>query len=294
MLIFTPASPVQKLDLPETKGSGIDFYVKRDDLIHPFISGNKWRKLKFILEKAKREKKNHLVTFGGAWSNHLLATACLCAMTGMKSTGYVRGEEVVNPVLQLCKTFGMNLIFTERTAYRDKPLIFSKHRAEKGEAFYIEEGGFSPEGALGCQEVIQELTDSYDHIFCASGTGATVAGIAYAAQLHQKNAQVHSIPVLKGGQFIRQAAQSLYPNLSNLTLHTEYHFGGYAKSTPELIAFIKEFSSSTGILIEPVYTGKVFFAVQDLFKKGVFRKGEKILIVHTGGITGFLGNAHLF
>lgn len=139
-----------------------------------------------------------------------------------------------------------------------------------------------------------DLPEQYDHIFCACGTGATLAGIAKGAETHQPNARVHGIPVLKGGEFIQEAALHLYPGLKNVTLHLDYHFGGYAKTKPELLDFITSFCSSTGLLIEPVYTGKAFFALQDLILRDYFNAGEKVLIIHTGGLTGFLGKAHLF
>src|ERR1700748_2051784 len=146
---------------------GIDVFIKRDDLVHPIISGNKRRKLKYLLNKAQAENKTHLVTFGGAYSNHLLATAAAAAKFGFKATGIVRGEEVNNDTLFLCRLHGMNLIFTDRDSYRDKPALFKLHFANDNNAFFIDEGGASPLGAKGCSELVDELTEAYDHIFCA-------------------------------------------------------------------------------------------------------------------------------
>lgn len=291
---FTIYSPVQRLSLPVLEDRNIQVDVKRDDMIHPFISGNKWRKLKYIIEKAKAENCDHLVTFGGAWSNHILATACLSASLGFKSSAYIRGEQVENPVLQLCQVFGMKLIFTDREEYRDKRSLFDKHYKYDEKAFFIDEGGYSAEAAKGCEEIMIDLPQQYDHIFCACGTGATLAGIAKGAQEYQPNAVVQGIPVLKGGDFIMDSVLSLYPKIKNVKLHLDYHFGGYAKTKPELIEFIKDFCSTTGLLIEPVYTGKAFFALMDLIKRNYFQPGEKVLIIHTGGLTGFLGNYRLF
>lgn len=291
---FTVYSPIQALSLPILKAKNIQVDVKRDDMIHPFISGNKWRKLKYIIEQARAENCNHLVTFGGAWSNHILATACLSASLGFKSTAYIRGEWVENPVLQLCQVFGMKLIFTDREEYKDKRALFNKHHKHDKKVFFIDEGGYSLEAAKGCGEIMINLPQYYDHIFCACGTGATLAGIAKGAEEHQPKAVIHGIPVLKGGDFIWDAIHSLYPDIKNVTLHLDYHFGGYAKTKPELIEFIKDFCSTTGLLVEPVYTGKAFFALLDLVKKNYFQPGEKILIIHTGGLTGFLGNYRLF
>jgi len=282
-------SPIQSLVLPLSREKGIHIDVKRDDMIHPFISGNKWRKLKYIIEKVRKDKRNHLVTFGGAWSNHVLATACLAASTGFRSTAYIRGERVENPILYLCELFGMQLHFISREAYKQKERLFDLHHRNDPEAFFIDEGGFSPEATKGCEELVGELASSYQHIFCACGTGATLAGIAQGAAKWQKGARVHGIPVLKGGGFIHDAVRSIYPNLRNIHLHTDYHFGGYAKSRPPLLDFVKRFCSTTGLLIEPVYTGKVFFAVMDLMEKNYFTAGDRILVVHTGGILGILG-----
>lgn len=287
-------SPVQNLFLPALKQKNIHVDIKRDDMIHPFISGNKWRKLKYILTKAESQNRNHIVTFGGAWSNHILATACLTAKLGLKSTAYIRGEQVENPVLQLCEVFGMKLHFTEREKYKNKRELFNEFHENDPNAFFVDEGGFSIEAAKGCEEIMENLPHQYDHIICACGTGATLAGIAKGAETNQHKAIVHGVPVLKGGDFILDAVESLSPNLTNIKLHTEYHFGGYAKTKAPLIEFIKTFSSATGVLIEPVYTGKVFYALMDLIEKDYFVSGEKILIIHTGGLTGFLGNYKLF
>lgn len=291
---FNVYSPVQNLSLPLFHQKNIHVDIKRDDMIHPFISGNKWRKLKYTIEKAQKENCDHLITFGGAWSNHILATACLSASLGFKSTAYIRGEQIENPVLQLCKLFGMSLIFTDRDNYKNKRTLFESNHDDDLKAFFIDEGGYSNEGAKGCEEIMLDLPHHYDHIFCACGTGATLAGIAKGAQENQKQATVHGIPVLKGGGFILEAVHSIYPELTNIELHLDYHFGGYAKTKPELIEFIKSFCASTGILIEPVYTGKAFYALMDLIEKDIISPGSKVLIVHTGGLTGILGMSKLF
>lgn len=263
--------------------------VKRDDLIHPFISGNKWRKLKYILRQARSEEKNHLVTFGGAYSNHLLATACAAARFGFKSTGIVRGEDVANDTLTLCKLFGMNLRFTDRTEYRHKHAMFDKLFGADPGAFFIDEGGAGAEAVRGCSEMINELAGAYDHIFCASGTGTTAAGILKGLTESGLSTTLHSVSVLKGGNFIRTEIEEHFESCPPFSLHLDYHFGGYAKTQPELMKFIQGFSSSTGILLDPVYTGKMFYALYDLIGKDYFLKGSRILAVHTGGLLGLLG-----
>ena len=166
MPIFSPIHVVYFKSL-----NGIS--VKRDDLIDPYISGNKWRKLKYILQDVLQNNKNHLVTFGGAYSNHLVATAAAAARNNLRSTAFVRGENVENEMLLLCKLFGMQLIFVDRESYKNKAELFSSHFGDDEKAYFINEGGASPEATIGCAEIIDELTVTYDHIFCAAGTGTT-------------------------------------------------------------------------------------------------------------------------
>lgn len=297
MLSFDFHSPTEQLDLPPFRDKQIRVDVKRDDMIHPFISGNKWRKLKYILESAVTARKTHLVTFGGAWSNHLVATACAGAKFGFKTTAFVRGDEVANPVLSLCRVFGMTLIFAARSAYRDKSALFNTYFGGDEQAYFVDEGGYSTLGAEGCREIIGELGETYDHIFCACGTGTTLAGLHMEKRSKKLQTALHGVPVLAGGDFLKEAVSRLCRPIpaDDVSLHTDYHFGGYAKSNETLTTFIRWFCASTGILIEPVYTGKLFYAVFDLANSGYFQPGDKILVIHTGGITGLLGmHARLF
>ncbi|MEO6149738.1 MAG: pyridoxal-phosphate dependent enzyme [Mucilaginibacter sp.] len=287
-------SPEQQIENPLFDTNGVQVFIKRDDLIHPFISGNKWRKLKYILNQAQAENKTHLVTFGGAYSNHLLATAAAAAKLDFKSTGIVRGEEVNNDTLFLCSTHGMQLIFTDRESYRDKLTLFKKHFGEDANAFFIDEGGTSFEAARGCSELVNELTNTYDHIICAAGTGTTAAGIINGIQQSGLKTQFHAIPVLKNGGFLKHDIDQYLIMPAKYHLHTDYHFGGYAKVTSELIDFVKQFTASTGILIEPVYTGKMIYALFDLINKGHFATGSRILVIHTGGLLGILGMKERF
>lgn len=263
--------------------------VKRDDLIDPYISGNKWRKLKYILKDVAAKGKNHIVTFGGAYSNHLLATAAAAARNNLTATAFVRGEEVTNEMLTLCKLFGMHLIFVDRESYKNKTQLYSSHFGDDEKAYFINEGGASLEAIIGCAEIIDELTATYDHIFCAAGTGTTTAGLLKGINNHNLQTKLHVIPVLKGGEFIKDEIKSYESNLNNLILHTDYHFGGYAKTTPNLITFIKEFTATTGMLIDPVYNAKMFYAINNLASKNYFEKDAKILAIHTGGLLGILG-----
>lgn len=278
-------SPVQSINF----GVLNPLWVKRDDLIDPYISGNKWRKLKYILADAEQKHKNHLVTFGGAYSNHLVATAAAASRFGLQATAFVRGENVNNEMLTLCRLFGMRLIFVDRESYRDKRSLFEAHFAGDEHAYFINEGGASAEAVKGCAEIISELDMQYDHIFCAAGTGTTAAGLLQGINAQQLSTQLHVIPVLKDGGFIAQEIAHYEPNLDRLQLHLDYHFGGYAKTTPALLQFMKNFIAQTGILIDPVYTAKLFFAINDLAQQNYFEKDAKILAIHTGGLLGIWG-----
>ena len=279
-------SPLQKLAHPYLT----DLWMKRDDLIDPYISGNKWRKLKYILQDAEDKGKKHLVTFGGAYSNHLVATAAAAARAGLKATAFVRGEEVINEMLVLCKLYGMRLIFTDRESYRDKRTCYDKFFAADPDAYFIDEGGASAEAVAGCTELIGELKNTNpEHIFCAAGTGTTAAGLLKGIQEAGLKTKLHIIPVLKGGDFIKEEISNYTTLTENLILHTEYHFGGYAKTQPALISFMQRFTATHGILIDPVYTAKMCFAIEDLTGKNYFRPDEKIIAIHTGGLLGIMG-----
>ena len=283
---YSPVEQIQHLLYQEMQ---VEVFVKRDDLIHPFISGNKWRKLKYLLRKASLEQKQHLVTFGGAYSNHLLATACAAAKFGFKSTGIVRGEEVQNDLLMFCALFGMELIFVKRDRYRDKWGLFQHYFGSNAHAFFIDEGGASMEAVTGCAELIDELDRSYDHIFCACGTGTTIAGIIKGVEKYALRCNIHALPVFKDGSFMRDEILKYFDYVPSFEMHIDYHFGGYAKTKPELLDFIQSFTAETGILIDPVYTGKLFYAIHDLIQQGNFPAKSSILAIHTGGLFGLLG-----
>jgi 1-aminocyclopropane-1-carboxylate deaminase len=278
-------SPVQKIQFQSYQ----PIWVKRDDLIDPYISGNKWRKLKYILADAIAKGKSHLVTFGGAYSNHLVATAAAAARANLKATAFVRGEAVTNELLLLCSLFGMRLIFTDREAYRHKTELFKLHFSNDTNAYFIDEGGASEAAVLGCSEIISSLSETYDHIFCAAGTGTTAAGLLKGINQHKLSTKLHVIPALKGGEFLGAEINGYVNEVAHLVLHTDYHFGGYAKTTPALIEFIQTFTAATGMLIDPVYTGKMFYAIYDLMRKNYFKPEAKILAIHTGGLLGIMG-----
>jgi len=278
-------SPLVQLKNP----SRSQILVKRDDLIDPYISGNKWRKLKYILQKADSQNKKHVVTFGGAYSNHLVATAAACSRSNLKSTAFVRGETVSNEMLMLCRLYGMELIFTDRAAYRDKKTLYNLHFGDNPNTYFVDEGGASEEATIGCAEIIQELPPDTDHIFCAAGTGTTAAGLLKGILSSGLKTQLHVIPVLKGGGFIAEEIRNYTGSNEQMTLHLDYHFGGYAKVNLELINYMKRFVAEEGILIDQVYTAKMFYALDDLLQKGYFKPHEKIVALHTGGLLGLMG-----
>ncbi|TAF46899.1 MAG: 1-aminocyclopropane-1-carboxylate deaminase/D-cysteine desulfhydrase [Sphingobacteriales bacterium] len=294
MLSFDFSSPEEQVFYRPLGDCGINIFFKRDDVIHPFISGNKWRKLKHHLINAQQKAKAHIVTFGGAYSNHLLATAAAGAKFNFKTTAFVRGENVTNEVLSICKVFGMQLIFVDRESYKNKSELFRHYFANDTLAYFVDEGGLGAYAELGCREIISELKNHYDYIFCSVGTGTTLAGIINASNQQQLNTQIHGVSALKNGNFLKSDINKLLTQPLKYTLHTEYDFGGYAKTKPELIYFIKDFSSATGILIDPVYTAKTLYAILDLASKNYFTTGANILMVHTGGLFGLLGMKQKF
>ncbi|HLS95897.1 1-aminocyclopropane-1-carboxylate deaminase [Sphingobacterium allocomposti] len=289
MLNFDFYSPEEEIRLPLYEKYNVRVFLKRDDLIHPYISGNKWRKLKYTLEEASSLKKEVLVTYGGPWSNHLLATACAGARFGFRTHAFVRGEPVANPVLSMCKLFGMTVTFVDRKSYVDKRGLYDHHFGQDDTAYLVQEGGYGTAGAKGCAEIVHELVNVYDHCFCAAGTGTTLAGLCMGMNQLGIPTSLHGVPVLKGGQFILEEVASLGVDTARIKLHLDYHFGGYAKTKPELLAFVRSYVQQTGVMIEPTYTGKLFYAIHDLMEKGQLAPGAKVLIIHTGGLTGLLG-----
>lgn len=276
-------SPIQSIQLPLFTEFGVKVYIKRDDLIHPFISGNKWRKLKYVLQEAKDTQKDTLVSFGGAYSNHLVALACAGAMYGFKTYAFVRGEEVHNHMLGLCKTWGMQLEFVSREAYRNKQSLYRS--VETLDTFFIDEGGRGDLAAKGCEEILSGI-DSFSHVVCAVGTGTTLAGLIRAAQ--PTGISVEGICALKGANGLEADIEGMAPGYSNWKLHHQFHGGGYAKASPELLGLIDELAAQTGLLFDQVYTGKMMQGVLSLVSQSYFPVGSQVLAIHTGGLLGML------
>lgn len=261
--------------------------VLRLDLLHPVVSGNKWFKLKGHIGAAK--DKTTLLTFGGAYSNHLVATAAAASMNGLKSIGIVRGEapQTLSHTLLAAKEYGMDLRFVSREDYRNKKIpgaVYENNDADK--IHLINEGGYGPLGMQGAMDILLENdTSSYTHVIAAVGTGTTLAGLVSASLPHQK---VIGIPVLKKAYSLQDEIQNLLPQAKHkgFELFWDYHFGGYAKYNDALFRFMNNFYKQTAIPTDFVYTGKAFFATLDLIGNKHFSPGSKILLVHTGGLQG--------
>ncbi len=276
-----------KLNLP----NDISVFMKREDRIHPFVSGNKYRKLKYNLEKAQSQGYKTLLTFGGAYSNHIAATAVAAQQQGFRAIGVIRGEELhnlidENPTLRFAQSCGMKFKFISREAYRVKnaPAFVNDLRSEFGDFFLIPEGGTNTLAVRGCEEILTSGDAMFDYICCPVGTGGTISGLINCSKLGQ---QVLGFPALKG-DFLREEIRK-FANNDRWKLITDYHFGGYAKINEDLVRFLNDFKRQTQIPLDPVYTGKMMYGILDLVKKGYFKEGTQILAIHTGGLQGIAG-----
>ena len=265
------------------KHNEISADVLRLDKLNPIISGNKWFKLRYYLEEARSQHKKGIITFGGAWSNHIIATAAACQINGLKSIGIIRGEETrqLSPTLLHAKELGMHLIFISRTAYQNKEI---PPAVQPEEYYIINEGGYGIIGAKGASSILEHCNTNYTHYCCAVGTGTMMAGIINNSSAEQ---EVIGISVMKNNTGLEEMIQPLAVNkASNRKIIHDYHFGGYAKHQPALLQFMNEFYRQTGVPSDFVYTGKLFFAVSDLADKNYFPAGSRLLLVHSGGLQG--------
>ncbi len=274
----------------------ISLFMKREDQIHPFISGNKYRKLKYNVLKADEQNKQTLLTFGGAYSNHISAVAFAGKEFGFKTIGIIRGDELSkdldltlgqNITLRLAYDHGMKFKFVSRSDYRFKhtPEFIEELKNEFDDFYLVPEGGTNDLAVKGCEEILKDDDDIFDVICCAIGTGGTISGIINSANKDQK---VLGFPALKEN-FLHKEIEKYTIDCKNLSLIRDYHFGGFGKVSTELITFINNFKKETGIPLDPIYTGKMMFGIVDMVKKGTFKKGTKILAIHTGGLQGIDG-----
>lgn len=268
--------------------------IKRLDLIHPQVSGNKFFKLKYNLEKAKTKGQNTVLTFGGAFSNHIAAVAFAAKAEGLKSIGVIRGDEItpLNHTLKMAQTNGMELFFIPRELYRNKtePSFLNDLKSKFGDFFMIPEGGTNELAISGTSEILEKEDEEFSHIIASIGTGGTFAGLAKSLLHHQT---LIGISALKGN-FIHQEIENLLhmyqisPKGKRLIMDN-FHFGGYAKYKEELIDFIWQFHENFKITLDPIYTGKLIFGVWDMILKNHFPKGSSLLIIHSGGLQGNIG-----
>ncbi len=289
-------SRIQQVHFSEIENSGVTLFIKREDELHPFISGNKYRKLKYNLEEAAKQNKSTLLTFGGAYSNHIAATAAAGYYFDFKTIGIIRGHELGdnfgeiiqnNPTLKFASAHNMQFEFVSRADYRTKssPEFIASLHKKLGNFYLVPEGGTNNFAVKGCEEILTEEDIKYDYICCAVGTGGTISGIINSSKNHQK---VIGFSALKG-DFLQNEIRKYILKQQNWSLNTNYHFGGYAKVSEELITFINKFKKETTISLDPVYTGKMIFGIIDLIKSRFFKDGTKILAIHTGGLQGIEG-----
>ena len=277
------------------ENSNSSLFLKREDLLHSQVSGNKFRKLKYNLEEAKNQKKQLLLTFGGAFSNHISAVAAAGKITGFKTIGIIRGEELgknpentlnENPTLGFAASQGMQLKFVSREEYREKDQSYyiEKLKSQFGDFYLLPEGGTNTLAIKGCEEILSEADKDFDFICCPVGTGGTISGIINSSEVSQK---VLGFPALKG-DFLKSEISG-FSSKTNWELILDYHFGGYAKISSELITFINEFQQKTNIALDPVYTGKMIFGIFDMMERSAFPENSRILAIHTGGLQGIAG-----
>ena len=270
---------------------GVNLWIKREDLIHPHLSGNKWRKLEFNLKEMKYQQKKGIITFGGAYSNHIYATAAAGQLFDFSTIGIIRGEATLplNPTLSFATKAGMKLDYVDRTTYRNKNELKKIYQVQYPDYYLLPEGGTNIYAIPGCARTVVELKEQLpelpDYVCLACGTGGTLAGIVSGLNGESK---VLGFSALKGDFHQRDIqlllAEANIKDPKNWSINTDYHFGGYARRTSTLDAFITSFDKDYGIPLEWIYTGKLMYGIFDLIEKGFFPKGSKIVAIHTGGI----------
>ena len=288
----TPLEEVNDTFLKERK---IFLFIKREDLNHPQMSGNKWYKLKFNIQEARDQGKETILTFGGAYSNHIYAVAAAGKIFNFKTIGIIRGEEhnPLNPTLSFVKESGMELFYLNRELYRKKnlPEVYDGLNKIFGDFYLLPEGGTNELAVKGCSEIIKKINVDYDYICCPCGTGGTLAGLITGLEGHKF---ALGFAVLKGASFLKDNVKTLLQsyskfNFGNWDINLDFHFGGYAKFNKNLLEFINRFSSLTKIPVEPIYTGKMLYGIYDLIANEFFKEETRIVAIHTGGLQGLNG-----
>lgn len=293
--------PLQEVTEDFLVKKNIKLFVLREDLIHPEISGNKWRKLKYNCVEAKEKGHSQLLTFGGAYSNHIAATAAAGKEFGFKTVGIIRGEETLplNNTLKQASEYGMKFKYVNRGFYRNEKYnseFLKTLKSEFGDFYLVPEGGSNPFAVKGCSEIISNISIDYDVITCACGTGGTISGIIASVD---KSKEIIGFPALKGGEFLIENIQKLLHDFSiqfdyqvsksNWILNTDFHFGGYGKITPDLVEFVTRFKQQKKIPLDLIYSGKMLFGIYQLAKTTDVFNNKTIVAIHTGGLQGNAG-----
>ncbi len=272
----------------------VSLYIQREELVHPTLSGNKWYKLKYNILKAREEGYETLLTFGGAYSNHIYATAAAGKLFGFKTIGIIRGEQAqpLNETLRFAQDCGMQLQHLSREAFQHKndPGMIAQLQDQWGRFYLLPEGGTNLLAVRGCEEMGRQAAH-YDVVCVSVGTGGTLAGVAMAMKGQNR---LLGFSALKNGQFLTEEIHRLMDAYKGTVYHNfqiidQYHFGGYAKFKPALIDFINQFNQRHRILLDPVYTGKMMFGLYDMIRQGYFSEGSRLLVIHSGGLQGIQG-----
>ena len=285
-------TPLQKISHPLLEEKGVEVWIKRDDLIHDEIMGNKWRKLKYNLEEMEQQGKKALITMGGAYSNHIAATAVAAKHYDFQALAIIRGEELnktSNHTLKRASENGMEFLFVDRQTFRQWRKEPDKLKKKYPDHYFLPEGGTNSHAIRGCHEIVSEIDIEFDVIATPIGTGGTLVGLLSGVETSQ---HVLGVSALKGS-FIHEEMKMLIEKYevkrSNYEVVDDFHFGGYGKITSELIDFINWFKEYFRIQLEPIYTGKSFFGVWNMIKTDKFEKNLKIILLHTGGLQGISG-----
>lgn len=284
-------SPLQPVNHPLLDAHGVRLWCKRDDLIHPTLSGNKWRKLKYQLQQARAQGKTHMLSFGGAYSNHIHALAAAGQRAGLRTTGIIRGEPeaVSNATLSAAKGWGMDLVFVDRQSYRRRQDPEWLARFEAPDTLIVPEGGSSPLAIPGVAELVAEVPFSPDLWVLPCASGGTLAGLIAGKRERE---QILAIAVLKGGAFIHDEVCRLHPAAAatpGWRIALDHHDGGYAKFSREMWQWVQAFGAQTGLPLEPIYSGKALWGLFRELAAGQIPRGSEIVFIHTGGLQGLAG-----
>lgn len=291
MASVTERTPLQKIEDPFILSAGVNLYVKRLDMNHPYISGNKWYKLKYNIPEIEKTAHKTVLTFGGAYSNHIAAVAVAGEEFGFRTIGVIRGEEQreLNGTLSFAIRNGMKLHFVSREDYRKKESkeFISSLSQQFGDFYLLPEGGSNDLAVKGCGEILNDVKIPFNWVCSSCGTGATLAGLILSLKQGQ---QAIGFSSLKGANYLEEEVEKQLSHFqinssSNWQINNDYHFGRYAKTPKELLDFIRQFEMENNIPLDNIYTGKMMFGIYDLVKKSFFKRGETIIALHTGGLS---------